>query len=293
MTSDVATRRRRRRRPGWVPDQHGAWAMITVPALVGVALSGPSWAHLPLLGLWWVGYLAFFATGLWLRSHRKPRYLPPVRAYALATAPFAAAVLLTAPYLVAWALPFALLVATTLWCSAHRRDRSLLNDVVTVGAAGLMTAVAYDAGTGGVGGLWGTGWLAGTGWLGSAVAGPLPGASPDGSLSGWAWTWLVTSLVAAYFLGTVPYVKTNIRERGNRAYLLGSIGYHVAVTAAVAALAAAGLVRGWHLAVWLVLTARAAAVPVLADRRGRPVRPMLLGLGEIVFSLLVALTLLL
>ncbi|MPV88001.1 hypothetical protein GB882_04925, partial [Georgenia ruanii] len=66
----VAARRRRRRRAGWVPDQHGAWAMIAVPALVGVALSGPAWVHVPLLGLWWVGYLAFFATGLWLRSYR-------------------------------------------------------------------------------------------------------------------------------------------------------------------------------------------------------------------------------
>ncbi|GAA1624458.1 hypothetical protein [Georgenia ruanii] len=155
-----------------------------------------------------------------------------------------------------------------------------------------MTAVAYDAGTGGAGGVWGTGWLPGTGWLGSAVGGPLPGASPDGALTGWAWAWLVTALVTAYFLGTVPYVKTNIRERGNRAYLVGSIAFHVAVTAAVAALAAAGLVSGWHLAVWAALAVRAAAVPVLAARRGRPVRPMLLGLGEIVLSLLVALTLL-
>ncbi|KAE8762769.1 hypothetical protein GB883_17665 [Georgenia thermotolerans] len=266
--------------------------MIAVPPVVGVALSGPAWAHVPLLALWWVGYLAFFATGLWLRSHRKPRYLPPVRAYALATAPLAVAVVVAAPYLLVWALPYAPLVMVALWCSARRKDRSLLNDGVTVAAAGLMAAVAYDAGTGGAGGLWGTGWLAGTGWLGSAVGGSLPGASPDGALTGWAWTWLVTALVTAYFLGTVPYVKTNIRERGNRAYLVGSVAFHVGVTAAVAALAAAGLVSGWHLVVWVALALRAAAVPVLAARRGRPVRPMLLGLGEIVFSLLVALTVL-
>src|SRR5690625_4543294 len=48
--------KRRRRSPGWVPNQHGAWAMVIVPALSGVLLSGPSWRHVPLLGLWWVGY---------------------------------------------------------------------------------------------------------------------------------------------------------------------------------------------------------------------------------------------
>ncbi|TRW46940.1 YwiC-like family protein [Georgenia yuyongxinii] len=295
----VPVRRRRRRSPGWVPDQHGAWAMITVPPLVGMALSGPAWAHVPLLGLWWVGYFAFFATGLWLRSRRKARYLAPVRAYGLAVLPFAVALVVVSPYLVWWAAPFAPLVAITLWCSARRRDRSLLNDVVTVGAAGLMTAVAYDAGTGGAGGLWGTGWIAGTGWLGSAGRGisaaaaqALPGSSPDGSLTGWAWAWLVTALITAYFLSTIGYVKSNIRERGNRRFFRGSVGYHVLVAVVVGALGLAGVVSGWHAAVWAALLTRAVVVPVVAQRRGRPVRPLVIGVGEIVLSVLVALTLL-
>ncbi|WP_448073784.1 YwiC-like family protein [Georgenia yuyongxinii] len=291
-TSVPVRRRRRRRGPGWVPDQHGAWAMIVVPPLVGTALSGPAWAHVPLLGLWWVGYFAFFATGLWLRSRRKARYVAPVRAYGMAVLPLAAALLLTNPHLATWAVPFAPLVAVTLWCSARRRDRSLFNDVVTVGAAGLMTAVAYDAGTGGAGGLWGTGWPAGTGWLGTDAVAVLPGSSPDGSVTGWAWAWLVTALVTAYFLGTIGYVKTNIRERGNRRFLLGSVGYHVLVAVVVGLLAAGGVVSGWHAAVWVALLARAAAVPVVAARRGRPVRPLVIGVGEIVFSVLVPITLL-
>src|SRR5699024_42921 len=155
-------------RPGWVPNQHGAWAMIIVPVLSGVWLSGPSWRQIPLLALWWVGYFAFFATGLWLRSRRKSRYLPPVRAYGLAMVPFAIVLVVTTPPLVVWALPFAPLIATTLWCSKHRKDRSMLHDVVTVVGAGLMTAVAYDAGVNGAGGVWGTGWMAETGWLGTS-----------------------------------------------------------------------------------------------------------------------------
>ena len=40
--------RRKRKNTGWVPDQHGAWVMVTVPLLLGVGLAGPSWIHLPL-----------------------------------------------------------------------------------------------------------------------------------------------------------------------------------------------------------------------------------------------------
>ncbi|MBK5250875.1 MAG: YwiC-like family protein, partial [Actinomycetales bacterium] len=35
----AAPPRRRRRGPGWVPNQHGAWAMLIVPFAVG-ALEG-------------------------------------------------------------------------------------------------------------------------------------------------------------------------------------------------------------------------------------------------------------
>lgn len=261
--------------------------MIVLPVGVGIALAGPTWTHVPLLATWWTGYFAFYATGLWLRSRRRPRYLPPVRVYGTATAGLGLALLVLAPDLAWWALPFAPLVAVTLWSSAHRRDRSLLNGAVTVLAAGLTTAVAYDAGTFGSGGLWGTGWLA----AGATTA--LPGSSPDGSLTGWAWAWLVTALLTAYFLGTVLYVKTNIRERGNRAYLVVSAGFHLLGAAGTAALAAAGSLTAAHAAVWVALAIRAVAVPVLAARCGRPVRPTALGLGEVVLSVLVALTLLL
>ena len=80
-----------------MPNQHGAWAMLTTPFLVGVLSSEPRWVHLPLAALWAVGYFAFFATGLWLKSHRRARYLPPVRAYAAASLLLGALVLALRP----------------------------------------------------------------------------------------------------------------------------------------------------------------------------------------------------
>ena len=76
----AARRTRRRRPPGWVPNQHGAWAMLAAPLLVGTMATGPRWPHLLLTAFWFAGYFAFFATTLWLKSRRRPRYLPPVRA---------------------------------------------------------------------------------------------------------------------------------------------------------------------------------------------------------------------
>lgn len=311
--------KRKRRGPGWVPDYHGAWAMIIVPPLVGIWLSGPSWVHVPLVALWWVGYFLFFAAGLWLRSKFKKRYFPPVRAYGIATAILAAILLVTAPWLAVWALPFAPLVVLTAGASWNRADRSMLNDTVTVGAAGLMTAVAYDAGTGGAGGLWGTGWWGGRGFLGApgfpgvpsastsdvpadpaAILAALPGSSWDGTLTGWGWAWFVTLIVFAYFLGTVFYVKTNIRERESRGWLVASILYHAVFTALVAAAVLFGMLHWSHLLVWIALTARAAAVPIIRAREGTWLNglsakrlAMVIGFGEVFFSIAVPVTLLL
>ena len=242
--------------------------MLAVPLLVGMFLGRPAWVHVPLAVLWFVGYFAFFATGLWLRSRRKARYWPPVRAYGIATVVPAVAVLLVRPDLLAWVPVFLPLVAVSLWSSHRRRERSLLNDGVTVLAAGLMLPVAFAAGVG-------------------PVPGPWPGLTlPDGvaglSGIGWPQVWALFVLVLAYFAGTILYVKTLIRERGEPSYLVASVAYHLVAGVVVSvALALAGL-AWWPAAVLFAgLTARAVWVPRTAAR------PMQFGMGEVAASLLV------
>lgn len=251
--------------------------MITVPVVAGLWLAGPRWVHVPLVLLWWAGYFLFYAAALWLRSGRRARYAPPVRAYGAVVAVLGVAVVVVTPHLVRWLPVYLPLVATTAWASTRRRDRSLLNDTVTVLAACLMTAVVYDAPL-----------SLGTSWTATG----LPGASPDSALTGWPWAWLVAALLLAYFWGTVPYVKTLIRERGNPVYRRLSVGYHAVVAAGVVALAVGGLVAGAHAAVWVLLAVRAWAMPRWQDRRGRPLRPVVIGVGEVVASVAVLLTLL-
>lgn len=264
--STSPTRKRKRRPPGWIPDQHGAWAMITIPALSGVVLAGWEWVHLPLLLFWWVGYFAFQAGALWLKSRRKARYLPPVRTYALAALPFGLAVLLLRPELALWAPVFAPLVAIAVWAAMARRERGLLNDTATVLAAALMVPVAFSA------------------------AAPLDD-------SRWPWVIVVTAVEFAYFWGTIPHVKALIRERDNPAYHWFSAIYHAVGAAIVVVAAALGSLTttplgGWFLAAtWVGLAVRAAWMPA-HQHRTAPMRPIVIGMTEVVFSLLVAFALL-
>ena len=260
-----AVRAPRRRSPGWIPNQHGAWAMLVIPLLLGIIASGPAWVHLPLALVWVVGYFAFYAAGLWLKARLKKKYLPPVRAYAIMLIVPAVAVLVLQPELVVWGLVFSPLVAISLWCSYQRRDRSILNDSVTVLAACLMLPVAYSAG------LPPTPLPDVVGWL--AQPGPV----------GWAAVWAATVLVLGYFFGTVLYVKSLIRRRGDRRFLAVSVGYHAVAGVVLAALVAAVGQAWWPTAaMFALLTARAWWVPRTAAK------PVQFGLGEFGASVLVA-----
>ncbi|MFU8839568.1 MAG: YwiC-like family protein [Nitriliruptoraceae bacterium] len=247
-----------RRATGWVPDQHGAWAMLVVPVLAGIWLVGPASVHLALGAFWFVGYLAFYALGRWLRSRRKRRELLPLLVYGALAAPLGIMTLLLAPHLVRWVPVYLPLLAVSTLLMLRRQERSLGNDVVTVLAAGLMAPVVVDAAGGSLG----------------------------------AATWVATGALTAYFLGTVPYVKTMIRERGRAAYVRGSVGYHLVGTVGAAVLAATGWQSWWLVAVWVLLTARAVAGPMGNARRARPLRPVVVGVGEIVASVLVLVTVL-
>lgn len=240
--------------------------MLIVPFAVGALDAGPSWRHLPLLFAWLVGYFAFFAAGLWLRSRGKRRYWPPVRTYGVLTVVLGLVVIAVEPDALHWAVVFLPLLAFSLWCSWRRADRSLLNDGVTVLAACLMTVVA--AGFGERLGEPGTPGLAGLAWL--------PGADQERP-------WVLTGLLLAYFASTVLYVKTMIRDRGDVGRYRLSVIYHAAVCVPVA------VASPWLGALFVALAIRAAVVP----KRWPGVTAATIGVGEIVASLTLATMLLL
>lgn len=217
--------------------------MLASPLLVGSIAGGWAWVTLPLALLWFVGYFAFFATSLWLKAGRRPKWWPPVRAYGLVTVALAGLVALLRPDLLRWAPAFLLPLGVGLWAAAQRRERDLLAGLTTVLGSSLMTVVAYDAGS----------------------TGPLDRA------------WLLALVQALYFGGTVFYVKSAIRERGNRGFLALSVGFHALATLAMVPL-------GWPLAlVFAVLCLRSAVVPLLGWT------PKTIGFGEVAATVVVAL----
>lgn len=243
--------------------------MLLAPVLVGALDPGLRPVHALLLAAWVVGYLAYNATGLWLKARRRPRWWPPVRAYGAAAVLLTVALLLLEPALVRWGVVLAPAAAVSLLASARRRDRSWTNDLVAVGAAGVMGVVAHGLGTGD--GAW------------------LPG-------SGSPRAWVLAGVLTAYFAGTVPYVKTMIRDRGDPVTYRISVATHVVLLAA--AVAGAVWAAAWRPAsapaatvlavIAAALLARAALVPRLAPGT----TPLRLGIGEIVATVAVAVTLL-
>ncbi len=219
--------------------------MLVVPPVLGATLAGWTWRHALLLAAWLVGFLAYHAAGLWLRSGRRARYRTPVVAYGAAGTALLAVLLATSPQLLLWAPVFAPLLTVSLVASLRRADRSWWNDTVTILAAALLLPVAAGLGAHALA----------TGRLVTA-----------------------TGVVAAYFLGTIPYVKSLIRDRDDPRVRRASVTYHALLAVAAWWVApAVGVVA-------LLLLARAVVVPSRWPR----VRPAFLGAGEVVASVVVS-----
>ena len=245
---------------GWVPRQHGAWAMLVVPALVGARLAAElgtlGWATATVIGAWLVGYFAFNAASGWLKApaHRRARWQPAMLSYGAATAALGLTTVALAGWTVLyWLVGFAPLVVVALVATAKHRERSLAAGLATVAAACLMLPV---------------------------VAAPSPL-----TLGGSPLTPLVAGLTAAmfgYFGGTVLHVKSLIRGRGRRRWAIASLFWHLI------ALVIAGMVVGvsgwaWPLLFALAL-ARATVLLVLNQARRLPT--LTIGLIELGLSLL-------
>lgn len=160
---------------------------------------------LPLLAAWLLGYIAAFHAQQWLRLRRisrnpkaPRRHVRPALVFGAAFAVCGLPLAVLHPWLVAAAACAAPFVAANTYYAWRNNERALLNGLLAVVPACGMLLVALHLG----GGTWADGWRPALACL-------------------------------LYFGGTVPYVKTMIRERDSRAYYRGSVAYHgVALVAA-------------------------------------------------------------
>ncbi|MFD4373507.1 YwiC-like family protein [Streptomyces sp. NPDC058486] len=230
----------------WIPNQHGAWAMLAVPYLAGVLTGSPTWLQLPVFLAWLLGYCAVFHAEQWVRlrrASRNPRaaarHSRPALVLSTATTAFGLPLLVAEPWLAVAGALMAPFLAVNVVYARRNRERALANGLVAVVPACGMLFVALRLGGGTV-----------TEGLAPALA------------------------CLLYFAGTVPYVKTMIRERNSAAYRKGSVAYHAV------ALVAATFLSPWLAVPFALYLARAVALP------GRGLRVPVVGAVEVGCSVL-------
>ena len=255
-TRPERAKRKSRRSQGWMPNQHGAWFMLFIPPLMGMILQ-PSWAALPLLITWWAGYFTYFAITIWVKSRLRKKHLPPVLTYGAITALAGIAALITQWQLIAWLPIFAPIIAVAVYETIKRRERSLVSGWSTVLAAAMMLPTVASISTNGTP---------------AAVSADL---------------WWATAWFALYFGGSIYYVKTLIRDFGNRTRFIQSVIFHAVVCIAAIGLALAQP-HTWPVAVVsALLLARSYAVPRTAQRRGKRIPPKYVGMVDGVVTVFV------
>jgi hypothetical protein len=232
----------------WVPRQHGAWAMLAVPLLLGVAATAPSGWQIILAIAAVAGYLVAATAQAWLRARRRPSFVPSLVAYGAVVVVSGTVLLVAFPALALAAIVVIPAGALVVGGARPGTPRDLANSLGQTAIALVLVPAA-----GAVSGA----------WEADAVV-------------------RATLVAAGYLIGTVLVVRSVIRQRGNRAFAGLSVGFHAAVTVAAAATLA------WPWAVYFAgLTCRAVALP-LVERRwsggARPLRPVHVGIVEIVAS---------
>ena len=188
----------------------------------------------------------------------KSATFPPVFTYGALTLISGSVALWFAPQLAWWAIVLAPLVMFALWQAYRRTERSLASGIATTFTSSLALPMMWCVS------------------VSKATMVDVPAA-----------IWLVWALCCVYLVGTVFYVKTNVRKKGSRGYLAASIAVHtLGLAASVAAAFSYGGVGAWLTCVaWVCALGRAVFVPLIGAR-GRRVPIPVIGVGEVVLSIL-------
>lgn len=196
-------------RTPYIPNQHGAWAMLVLPFCLAVAAAGFRPSHLLLFACWLLAYLLSYPALQWIRTGQGGRYRRPVFVYGCLLAPLAAALLYRWPSLLWFGVAALPLFLVNVGYARANRERAFANDLaaIVLFSAVVFPVFAVGSGSGG--------------WDGWAVG-------------AWKEASSLFAVSVAYFVGTVFYVKTVIREKRNAAFYRASVAYHAGSGLAVA-----------------------------------------------------------
>jgi hypothetical protein len=244
----------------YVPPQHGAWAFLGLPLVLG-AVVAPATPLLAVLAVaWFAAYpLSYAALGL-VRARRPQRFRRPFAVWLAVVLPAAVVLLAWRPWLVWIGLGYLVLFAVNLRYARRNDERALGNDLLLIAECAAMVAVTWAVGAGG-----------------RTWAPPGPAAVPSR-------VWVLVIVCALVLVGSTLHVKSLIRERRDPRFARASRAVAIASVPASVGLAAWwGLPSGW----WPVVPFAAFAVRAFLVGR-RPLRPGAVGMLELGGFLLVA-----
>lgn len=252
----------------WRPDQHGAWPMIIAPLIIGLAWTvalralladlgdgaltsgfrGTPGTWLTVLAVtvgWVVGYLTFFAASKWLpaRASGNTRIMTgaqrPLLVYGAITLVAVVVAVVLQPHLLWWAVIFAPLTLIALLEIWRGTPRSFIAGAAETVASAFVIPVLASVAVGSASPVTGGVTLT-RNLFTSDVVEALP-----------TEVWVTVLWLALYQVGTVLYVKTMIRKKGDRTWLTGSVAFHaVALLVSVLTITADDLaVLPWLIAV--------------------------------------------
>lgn len=247
------------RRDRILPDQHGAWAFLLFPAVLGVAAGGWSWSLLPITAAWVTLYpLTWSLSGRLTAPRRRERFNRSLQVWTAIAVPLVAGSVVLRPWLTWIGLAYLLPAAMNLAFARARRERDLSNDLVLV--AECTAAVPVIAGVAASRGGWLPPWPA---MLAADVG-------------------LMALVCALTLIGSTLHVKSLIRERSNPAFTTAA---RVFALACVPVALVASLLTGNSPAVALPFVALYLRAQFLHRQTWRPGR---IGLLELAGLILVA-----
>lgn len=114
------------------PPQHGGWAFVGLPVVVGWTVGGFTLATMlaGLAFLW--SFPALYFIGAWLRYPRPERYVRPLAIWLGLTVLFGAVAIALAPRLLLWAPAYLVLGIISLIAAKQKKDRELTNEVLQI-----------------------------------------------------------------------------------------------------------------------------------------------------------------
>ena len=171
-------------------------AMLLLPFAIGMEAGRPTWYHIPLFIGWILLYLATFPILTAIKRRTTAPYLPSFL--------FIIPALLTLGitiwkdwHLILFGLLMVPFFLVNIYFARKNQERSFLNDLSTVGSFGVGGLASYFLGT--------------------------------GQLDQRAITvWIITML---FFIGSIFFVKSMIREKSNITFRWIAWGYHLLVVA--------------------------------------------------------------